>query len=275
MLKIREGKDVIFIDGSYFIFFRYYAVLNWYRLQKNTTPVTDLLEDVVFVEKYMKMFEKSILDLVKAHGIAHEDLVFFKDSPREEIWRNELYSGYKKDRDDKKDTFNKDIFKLTYNKVIPQLVAKYGIQVYGYPKLEADDLIAIVKGFVRDARPEMCKIVIVTNDNDYIQLYDERTSIVNLKGKELKERIPMDTKVYLKYKIIAGDKSDSIPSIMKKLGPKTAEKLCQCDEHLERYFVKHPEARAQYSINSALIDMQNIPNDLRDLVLEQLHIIPI
>lgn len=275
MLQLRDGKDLIFVDGSYFIFYRYYAVLNWYRLQKHTTPVEDILKDSIFVDKYYKMFEKSLLDLAKAHNVDMKNLVFFKDSPREEIWRNTLFSGYKKDREDKKDTFNRDIFKLTFNTLMPQLVAKYDIQIYGYPKLEADDLIAIVKEFVREKEADRSNIVIITNDNDYIQLYDDNTSIINLKGKELKERIPVDVKVYLKYKIISGDKSDCIPPIMAKLGPKTAEKLCQCDEHLERYFAKHPEAREQYLINSTLIDMQHIPDDLKTLVLEDVKMVPI
>lgn len=271
MLSLDSENDMLFIDGSYFIFFRYYAVLNWYRLQKKTTAVCDLLKEPEFVDKYKKMFEKNLVDLQKTHKTKWKNIVFFKDSPREEIWRNELYPDYKKDRDDKKDTFNKDIFKLTYNDVLYHMVDKYGMQVYGYPKMEADDLIAIAKNLVRQKKPSL-PVVIVTNDNDYIQLYDENTSIVNLKGKELKERINVDYNVYLKYKIISGDKSDCIPSIMSKIGPKTAEKLCMSEENLERYFCKHPDARGRYETNKKLIDMQNIPEDLRTMVIQQISI---
>lgn len=272
---IRVGKDILLIDGSYFIFYKYYSVLNWYRLQQYSTPIAEILNDHVFVDKYKKMFEKTIHDLAKKHSIEYQDILFVKDSPRQEVWRNSLYPEYKKDREKKKDTFNKDIVKLTYDTILPSIKQSYGIQVYSYPRLEADDLIGIIKGFIRTNCSSSSNIIIITNDNDYIQLYDEDTTIVNLKGKELKERIPVNHSVYLKYKIIAGDKSDCIPSIMRKLGPKTAEKLCQCNELLEKYLDKHPEARKQYALNESLIDMQQIPEDLKETVFKDLQVLPI
>jgi 5'-3' exonuclease len=267
MIRLLKDQDLLFIDGSYFVFFRYYAILNWYRLQKYTTPTQELLDDPMFVEKYTKMFEKSLLDLVKKYRVSWHNMVFFKDSPREEIWRNAIFPEYKQGRQDKEDTFNKNIFKLTYGVILPQMMEKYGLQCFGYNKLEADDLIAITKTKVRD-QGSFAEIVIVTNDNDYIQLYDDHTRIVNLQGKDLKDRVPVAPEFYLKFKIIGGDKSDCIPAIMTKLGPKTAEKLSTDQAQLDKYFEKHPGAKAQYDINAQLIDMCNIPGEFKAAVEE-------
>lgn len=272
MVTLSLDKDLLLIDGSYFVFFRYYATLNWFRLRKNTTPTEELMDDPEFVSKYSEMFKKTLIDLVRGHRTDWSNVVFVKDSPREDVWRNEFYKEYKRDREEKRDTFNKDVFRLTYGKVLPELQESFGLQVIGAPKLEADDVIAILKDIFR-SNGSWSNIVIITNDNDYVQLFDKNTMIVNLKGIELSKRVPVDPSVYLRYKIIAGDKSDCIPSIMKKLGPKTAEKLCMCEEHLTRFFEKHPEAQKRYQLNSMLVDFNSIPKHLREVIQEQVTVL--
>ena len=46
-------KKTIFIDGSYFIFYRFYATQTWYKLH-NSESYKDFLSDEVFYEKYAK-----------------------------------------------------------------------------------------------------------------------------------------------------------------------------------------------------------------------------
>lgn len=271
MIKLQSCKDLLFIDGSYFIFFRYYATYNWYRLQKHTTPTNELMDDELFVSKYAKMFEKTIVDLVALYKVDWKNVVFFKDCPREDVFRCEFYNEYKMAREDK-DTFNRYIFGYTYSTLIPSIQEKYGMQVIGAKGLEADDLIAITKEYVRRTDTHST-ITIITNDNDYVQLYDPNTRIINLKKQDLKDRIPVALSNYLLYKIIVGDKSDCIPSIQFKLGPKTAEKLASDPVALEKYLEKHPDAKERFDLNSKLIDMKNIPNDLRQSVIDKIDII--
>ena len=253
--------DMIFIDLSYFVFYRYYATFNWLKkfLQLDITSET-IMENQQFIEKYSKLFEKTLCDLIKTHSITWSNMFLVKDCPRESIWRNAFFTNYKGTREERLDTFNREIFKFTYAELLPALELKYGFKRVSHPNLEADDIIAILKKQIRAMRNDN-KVVIITNDNDYIQLIDDHTLILNLQGNEIGRRVNMSPIMYLKCKIIMGDKSDNIPCIMKKVGPKTSEKLAQNDETFLQFCKKYPEAREQFELNKLLIDFSCIPEE--------------
>lgn len=256
----------LLIDLSYFIFYRYYATYNWYRKQNGSIP--EVMKDPIFVEKYDKIFENTILDLKKKHELDFKDIYFAKDCSREEIWRVRYYKDYKATRDERLQTFDKEIFKHTISKLIPKLQEKYGdLNIISVDHMESDDIIAVIKEYIR-ARDSKQEIFIVTNDNDYVQLIDDYTLVVNLQGKDLKTRIDMDPQQYLAKKIILGDKSDNIPSIGKKIGDKTAEKLAQNPEELDKLFLKRPETKQQYDLNKLLISFEMIPKEYKKKILE-------
>lgn len=264
IVSINTSKNVLMIDLSYYVFYRYYSTYNWLKKYlKLDVNKDDILKEPLFVEKYCKIFERTLCDIVKQCDISWTNVFLVKDCMRENIWRNEHYKNYKATRDERLDTFNKDIFRITYNELIPKLKAKYSFQVISHDRLEADDVIAIMKEEIRTCYPDLM-ITIITNDNDYIQLVDSKTIVKNLQGKEIIQRVSMDPKLYLKTKIIMGDKSDNIPCIMKKVGPKTAEKLALDEENLEKFCQKNPEARVQFEANKLLIDLSCIPSNLRN-----------
>jgi DNA polymerase-1 len=269
---LNTKRPSLLIDTSYFVFYRYYATLNWYRHVNKDIDVSSLLDNTTFVEKYKLMFEKTIVNLVNKQKILWEDVVFCKDAPRDELWRYHYYTEYKRDRDDKQNMFNKDIFKMTYRYLIPELQNKFGFKIVEVSSMEADDIIAVIKTMIR-TKEQQIPITIVTNDNDYIQLYDDYTSIVNLQGKELKSRINTEPQQYLKLKIIMGDKSDCIPPIQKSVGPKTAEKLVSSPEMLDTFFKKYPQSKTQYELNKLLIDMKSIPHALKEKIENQIVLI--
>ena len=95
MESISYYKKQLFIDGSYFVFYRFYATKTWYKLQdiKN-----DYWKDDLFYEKFSKMFKKTLTELVKKYGIEWNNLYFAKDCPREDIWRNHHINDYKGSR---------------------------------------------------------------------------------------------------------------------------------------------------------------------------------
>lgn len=264
---INTSKPCMLIDTSYFVFYRYYATLNWYKYREKDVNVSELLDNTVYIDKYKSMFEKTLIDLVKKSKVSWEDVIFCKDAPRDELWRYQYFAEYKNERDEKQHMFNKDIFRMTYKQLIPDLQQKHGFKVLEFHSMEADDIIAIVKNAIRE-HCESTHITIVTNDNDYIQLYDDNTSIINLQGKELKSRISTDPCRYLNLKIIMGDKSDCIPPIQKNVGPKTAEKLAMSSDLLAAFFDKNPCAKKQYDLNRLLIDMNEIPQAFKDVVRE-------
>ena len=63
---------LIFIDGSYFCFYRYFALLTWW---KNAFPEDPILDDPadnpVFVDKFKKMCIQSLENIPKKIGISN------------------------------------------------------------------------------------------------------------------------------------------------------------------------------------------------------------
>lgn len=251
----------LFIDMSYFVFYRYFAILQWIKRFKPETPVVtaEIMNNKDFMDKYIKTFETSILDIMKQFKISGDNVFFAKDCPRDWIWRRKHYAEYKAGREDKSDTFNKDIFKYTYGTLIPELKSRYGFRILDHDALEADDLIALSVKEVKTQNTDAV-VVVVTNDNDYIQLLEHDIILINLQKKMLQERIH-EPETYLRRKIIMGDKSDNIPAIMKKCGEKTACKLLADPEALTAV-LQDPEVRRQYELNQLLVDFANIPHDL-------------
>ncbi len=270
MNNIDCGEDIIFIDLSYFIFYRYYATLNWYKnYNKQDFKISDIMQNDDFVNKYSKRFETILSDIVKSYSVKWKNVFLVKDCAREDIWRNSLYSGYKATREDRMDTFNGDVFKFTYNELLHKLEKDFELNIIDHPNLEADDIIAIIKNSIRERNKDN-KIVIITNDNDYIQLRDRNTYIINIQGKDICSRVNMSPDLYLKCKIIMGDKSDNIPSIMKHVGPKISEKLAQDEESFQKLCKNNPSALIQFELNKILIDFSCIPLEFKTSLLQKL-----
>ena len=62
-----SSNTYIFVDGSYFCFYRYHSLLNWWRIAKPENPEVLLnpYENVVFVEKFKKLFIETMEKLPK------------------------------------------------------------------------------------------------------------------------------------------------------------------------------------------------------------------
>jgi 5'-3' exonuclease len=276
-VSLKPSKSpVMLVDTSYYVFYRYFATFNWFKKQVPDINGAAVMSNERFALKYMDMFEKTFLNLCKTHKIQDcENVVFVKDCPRDKIWRHSYIGGYKENREMRSDTFDSSVFPFTYQNVLPRLEERYGIQVLGHDSLEADDVVAIVAKDVMDKTSEP-EIVVITNDNDYIQLLNHDNAgkllIENLQGKEICQRVGCDPKTYIEVKKIMGDKSDNIPAIFKKCGGKTALKLAQDEQALESVFKKIPDAKKQYDLNNLCIDFKCIPNHLRTEIVDRLNI---
>jgi 5'-3' exonuclease len=259
-------ENILLCDTSYFIFYRYYAILNWYKKQNDLEAfdVGQVLENKIFMDKYNYTFEKVFKELCKSFDIIFSNVIFAKDCCRENIWRLQYYENYKKNRDDKSRTFNGDIFKHTYNTLLPMLQEKYNFNILSHPYLEADDLVALSVNGIRN-EGHTCNITIITNDNDYVQLYNKNVDIYNLQYKALKDRVS-NTESYLQYKIILGDKSDNIPSIgtvKKRIGEKTAQKMID-DPSLLSQYLRDDEINTRFQLNELLISFDKIPEQYKN-----------
>ena len=265
-----QGKK-LFIDGSYYIFYRFFATYNWYRKQNESDDLNkneNITDDKIFMEKYAKIFENTIVSLQKSNKIEWTNVFFAKDCPRQDIFRNDIYDDYKI-REELK-SFDNNIFVYTYNVLIPKLVEKYKFNILCSDKLEADDVIALLVKKIH-ALNASTKFLIITNDNDYVQLHNSVTEIKNLQDKALKIRASpdYDAETYLKIKIILGDKSDNIPAIIKKCGIKTAEKLALNPDELNKIFNKDPDAKKNFERNQRLIDFNYIDEKLKKEYLQK------
>ena len=261
----------LFIDGSYFIFYRFFATLNWFKHKHDDIDKSNITKNAEFMEKYSKMFEKTLKDIVRIYGIEWKNVYFAKDCPREEIWRNSLIDAYKATRVTHA-LFDGEIFKYTYRDLIPNLINSLSFQMIHGEGLEADDVIALSISVAK--ADDEC--FIITNDNDYIQLLNHnnrKIHILNLQHQDISLRNAFgdDVGKFLLVKIIQGDKSDNIPSIGKKIGPQTALKLASDPNELAKYFEKNPVAKNRYDLNRRLIDFQYIDEECKRKFLESIN----
>lgn len=258
----------IFIDGSYYTFYRLFALINWWKLSHKDENYLNLHENKEFVDKFRKMFIEKLKEIPKKLKINKQskDIKFYigKDCPRNEIWRNSLYDKYKAGRSDYKDADNQphEFFKIVYNenlfiKAIPNC------NMLSFNQLEADDCIAITIQELINSKP-YDEFIIITSDLDYLQLMQQRLQIFDLKFKDLtlKKQFVCSKKELL-YKIIIGDKSDNIESIIPRCGKKKALQYCNNME-LFNNLLEDNIVYDKYLLNRNLIDFNKIPMNLRN-----------
>lgn len=252
-------QQFLLIDGSYYIFYRYHALLQWWKNAKPDEPLGNPIENTEFMERFKTVFIKKIPEIIKKLKLDKPVIITAMDCKRKDIWRSVIFDKYKHGREC--DSHIGEIFKLVNNE---ELFKKAGVNmVLLHPKLEADDCIALtiqnIKRVVDDYN-----IHIVTSDMDYLQLADDNVKPINLKYKYLQDSKQSfkDSKKDLFCKIVMGDKSDAIPGVFPKCGIKTAEKYYNNQEKFLEKVNKDSHAKQQYELNTTLIDFNKIPTDL-------------
>ena len=155
MNNIFEQSDMnptfIFVDGSYYCFYRYYALLNWWKIAHPETILDDPYQNKNFVDKFKKTFVENLIAIPKKLKIQKPILVVGKDCKRENIWRMELFPKYKSNRV-QEGFMGGPFFKMVYEE---ELFEKGGSKaILKHPKLEADDCIALSVKHLRNKYPE-------------------------------------------------------------------------------------------------------------------------
>lgn len=257
----------IFVDGSYYNFYRYFALMQWWKITCPDEPLVDPFQNEKFVEKFKKVHVDNLINMPKKLKIPKTVtpiLIVGRDCKRENIWRNELFPQYKGTRaNGPEDGFmGGPFFKMAYEE---ELFIKGGAKaILRHPKLEADDCIAISVKHVLNMYPK-CHIYIITSDRDYLQLNAHNVDIFNLTYKNIADKNSTgNPKDDLEIKIIMGDTSDNIPSVFPKCGPKTAQKCIEDNEFFKKKMNDNPEYYKQYELNKNLVDFNNIPENLVD-----------
>lgn len=253
-------ETYIFIDGSYFCFYRYYSLINWW---KNAYPEEQIgipILNPIFVDKFKKTFVEHVAQIPRKLGLPTNQKVKIlvgKDCKREEIWRTQLFPEYKANRPHDDSFLGGPFFKMAYDDGLFIHGGAHGILYNNH--LEADDCIAIM---VKHVIPEK-QIFIITSDKDYLQLSKPNISIYNLAYKKLTEQKSSagNPECDLFCKIVMGDPSDNIKSVLKKCGPKTALKCFENRAYFEER-MKTENAYDLYNLNETLVDFNKIPDEL-------------
>lgn len=257
----------IFVDGSYYCFYRYFALKQWWKNAYPEEPLDDPYQNEKFVEKFRKTFVENLEQMPKKLKIHKEPIkpiiIIGKDCKREEIWRNSIFPKYKANRaTGQEDGFmGGPFFKMAYEELLFQ---KGGVKaILKHPKLEADDCIALSVKYLIDKYP-LCKIYIITSDKDYLQLNSHNVHLYTLTYKNLIEckTATGDAKNDLQIKIIMGDVSDNIPSVFPKCGIKTAQKCVENEEYFKKKMADNPLYYEQYKLNEQLVNFDKIPSNL-------------
>ena len=258
--------NFIFVDGSYYCFYRYFALQQWWKIAYPDEPLEDPYKNEKFVEKFRKTFVDNLEQISKKLKIHKEPikpiLIVGKDCKRQHIWRNDIFKDYKANRSNgPEDGFmGGPFFKMAYE---DELFQKGGAKaILKHPRLEADDCIAISVKYLLNKYP-LCKIYIITSDKDYLQLNAHNVDLYTLTYKNLADGKTSTGNAYddLKIKIIMGDTSDNIPSVFPKCGIKTAQKCIEDEEFFKKKMANNPEYYEQYRLNEQLVSFDKIPSN--------------
>jgi len=255
---IAKHSTVILVDGSYFIFYRFHALLAWWKLRHaDTYEIVRAApyENPEFRAQFHKLCESSLQEIYKRLGVMSEpyQLMIAKDCMRNDIWRVELMPDYKGTRKSCPEIW--PFFRYFYDHLVGCHI------VLEHPRLESDDCIALMTQYISNINSS--KIVIVASDNDYLQLIKSppHISLVDLKYTSRGGNGAYD----LFCKIINGDKSDNIPPVFgKNLGAKKLAELYANDDATFNMLLETHNVRPKYVLNRQLIDFDFIPAQYKE-----------
>lgn len=273
----------LLIDMGYLLFYRYHATKLWFKKAHDYKDDISMAETQAFQTTFKSRIESCIEKIIKQYKTDWSQVIFCRDSRRENIWRNQLYKPYKQNRDNSSLTGLKiavNLLKLA----IFRLIRYNNAKCIGLQGAEADDIVyCLVKRINKYESGH--NIIIVTSDQDYYQLLNTNVTMVGLDTKDKtskaiqnRDDISQDIKkiivdkkldyrqLNLLVKIIVGDKSDNLPSCFPKCGFKTAVKLAIDPNSLDNMFKKIPSSKDIFNLNKKMIDMSMIPKKLQDKI---------
>jgi 5'-3' exonuclease len=251
-LTFASSNPVIIIDNSYYVFNRYYATIRWFKQKDDNAEIDHkgIIENKEFIIAFIKHFEADVKKLAKKFKTNKSNIVFCIDCPRSEIWRNDIYDKYKQSRI-KKDNFNSDIFDL-----FEDYLSKNNYKCCRFDNLEADDIVYLIQNKLN----AKAKIVIITNDSDYLQMYSSNVKIFNMQFKDLSLKINYSPSIELLLKIIMGDKSDNITKIQNGMRKDNAIKIALMNDEDRNIYLNKYNIIDAFKLNKTLIDFNEIPD---------------
>ena len=249
----------LLIDCGYFKFFRLYAAKSWYKRAHEYIDDETMQCDEIFQKTLKRRCIESIEQLLKKFKINWENVIFCEDCKQNNIWRKSIFNEYKGTRVTNMNVKTGfDIIKSTIQELVNEKKCKY----YNHPHLEADDIVALYRSYKLAIEPTS-NFLILASDIDYYQILYPNTKLLRLDKRDAMKHFSGDPIRELKIKIIMGDKSDNIQSIIPKCGKKTAEKYLDIHGSLDNLFSKNNKSKELYERNQLIIDFEKIPEELK------------
>lgn len=202
-------KKIMLLDGNSLLYRAFYAL-----------PLLQTKDGIYTngVYGFLTMMNRAIRELQPTHIL----VAFDRDRT---TFRNETYSEYKANRSAAPDELGGQF--AIIREVLEALNIDY-MEMQGY---EADDIIGTLS---LKAEEEGMECIIVTGDNDTLQLVSDSTRVyMTKKGiseievydpARVKEKWEVEPDRMIEIKALMGDASDNIPGVP-SVGPKTAIKL--------------------------------------------------
>lgn len=231
-------------------------------------------------QKNVKLEEDLIrhlaLNILRGHikQFRHEygEVVLCCDNKK--YWRKEFFPFYKAGRKKTRDKSDLDwhlIFDIL-GKIKQELKDNFPYRVIDVDGAEADDII----GTLTPLYSQTEKVLILSSDGDFLQL--------QMYGKNVKQYNPTQKKFItsknpleeLKAKIIGGDRGDGIPNILSP-GDTFVREVRQkvmTEARLTTFMstnygeYEDETARIGFSRNQTLIDLRNIPGEIKNSIID-------
>jgi hypothetical protein len=189
-------------------------------------------------------------------------------------WRRDLFPNYKASRKKAREASGHDwnsIFDCL-NKIKLELEQNSPYKVVTVDTCEADDIIAILTMKYSATQ----SVMILSSDKDFAQLqrFPNVEQYSPILKKYIKEPLPL---LHLKQMIIRGDKGDGIPNILSpddvfvtgnRQKPITETKIIKWLNQNPEEFCNEEMLR-NYKRNEILIDLNKIPENLKNKILDK------
>lgn len=263
--EFQQKSPIILVDGSYYVFYRYFATMRWFTFQKKEFDVSTIAENSEYISYFIKHLAADLKKICKKWKTDVNNIIFCTDCQRCKIWRNDLYKDYKGSRM-QNTNFNGRIFN-----VFNDYLEDHGIKKLWFERLEADDIIYLIQDKIRK-QVKSQRIIIITNDNDYLQLATTNVGIINMQFKDITLRGSKDAKTDLYYKAIYGDKSDNILKIASSITKEKALQLAKLSETELKQWLVENNVIDKFNFNMKLISFENIPTEYVKKFYDNVHI---
>jgi 5'-3' exonuclease len=221
------------------------------------------------------MFLNSIRANKKKFGKEYGEIVICADS--QDVWRRDLYPYYKANRRKSKGESDLDwkaLFVIMDN-IRNELIEYFPYKVIKVDRTEADDIIGVVIHHVgTELYTGSEKYLVLSADGDYVQLqkFANVDQYDPIRKRWLKHANP---EMYLAEHIIKGDTGDGVPNILspdnclaigERQKPMTQKRLTLLMGGEANMDV---ETKLRYNRNKQMIDLSQVPQNYKDIILEE------